>query len=205
MQFDVKNRKTFLRRCLPERSQIVPELLRPGATITVLSRQLQILAYGDNHTSSQLGTKQERCSPPSSPWQEPGRCCKHGFSHNLFAGHLLWSSQMPSIKWGTSCNSSTQPVSSSGIFGLLNYTACIFLCQWGESSPNAHTAQTFGAEAILGFSELRMCLLSREEAERFYSVHRKQPFFMRLIDFMTSGRIVAIELLSQGIALNWRR
>ena len=46
--------------------------------------------------------------------------------------------------------------------------------------------------------ELRMCHLSRDEAGRFYSVHQGKHFFDRLLDFMTSGRIVAIELLAPG-------
>ena len=45
-----------------------------------------------------------------------------------------------------------------------------------------------------------MCLLTREEAAGFYAVHSQQPFFPSLLDFMTSGRIVAIELLSEGLA-----
>jgi len=43
-----------------------------------------------------------------------------------------------------------------------------------------------------------MCLLTRPEAARFYAVHQEQPFFSRLLDFMTSGRIVAMELLAEG-------
>lgn len=43
-----------------------------------------------------------------------------------------------------------------------------------------------------------MCYLSRLEAEHFYSVHRHQPFFNRLTEFMSSGRIVAVELLAKG-------
>ena len=43
-----------------------------------------------------------------------------------------------------------------------------------------------------------MCLLTRDEAEQFYACHQQQPFFVQLIDFMTSGRIVAMELLSEG-------
>ena len=45
-----------------------------------------------------------------------------------------------------------------------------------------------------------MCLLTQEEATGFYAVHRQQPFFPGLLDFMTSGRIVAIELLAEGLA-----
>ncbi len=32
--------------------------------------------------------------------------------------------------------------------------------------------------------------ISREQAERFYAVHRARPFFRELVDFMTSGPVV---------------
>ncbi len=37
----------------------------------------------------------------------------------------------------------------------------------------------------------RMTRLSRERAEAFYAVHRERPFFSDLVDFMTSGPIIA--------------
>ena len=32
--------------------------------------------------------------------------------------------------------------------------------------------------------------ISREEAEKFYAVHRERPFFRELVDFMISGPVV---------------
>jgi len=43
-----------------------------------------------------------------------------------------------------------------------------------------------------------MCLLTQVEAARFYAVHQQQAFFPRLLEFMTSGRVVAMELLAEG-------
>ena len=37
---------------------------------------------------------------------------------------------------------------------------------------------------------MKMLKLSREEAARFYAVHRERPFFNSLLDFMTSGYCV---------------
>ncbi len=39
---------------------------------------------------------------------------------------------------------------------------------------------------------LKMLWMSREQAERFYSVHRDKPFFKDLVDFVTSGPVVAM-------------
>jgi nucleoside-diphosphate kinase len=45
--------------------------------------------------------------------------------------------------------------------------------------------------------------LSREQAERFYAVHRERPFFKDLVAFMTSGPVVVQVLEGENaVALN---
>ena len=45
--------------------------------------------------------------------------------------------------------------------------------------------------------------LSREQAERFYAVHRERPFFRDLVSFMTSGPVVVQVLEGENaVALN---
>ena len=51
--------------------------------------------------------------------------------------------------------------------------------------------------------ELRMCKLSQSEAAAFYEMHQGKEFFARLLDFMTSGRVVAMELLAAGLSLSF--
>jgi nucleoside diphosphate kinase (EC 2.7.4.6) len=53
--------------------------------------------------------------------------------------------------------------------------------------------QILGRFEAKGFTikELRMIQLSREKAEEFYSVHKGKPFFKDLVDFITSGPVVA--------------
>jgi nucleoside-diphosphate kinase len=51
---------------------------------------------------------------------------------------------------------------------------------------------------------LRMARLSREEAERFYHVHRERPFFPNLVAFMTSGPVVLLCLERDGAIAKWR-
>jgi nucleoside-diphosphate kinase len=49
----------------------------------------------------------------------------------------------------------------------------------------------------------RRLKLSREEAERFYAVHRQRPFFKDLVAFMTSGPVVVQVLEGESaVALN---
>ncbi|MEE8560839.1 MAG: nucleoside-diphosphate kinase [Gemmatimonadota bacterium] len=40
----------------------------------------------------------------------------------------------------------------------------------------------------------RVLRLDRERAEAFYAVHRGKPFFTSLVDFITSGRVLALAL-----------
>jgi len=54
----------------------------------------------------------------------------------------------------------------------------------------------------LAITGLKMLRLDRPSAERLYSVHRGKEFFNRLIEFTTSGPIVAIRVEGpQAIAL----
>ena len=41
---------------------------------------------------------------------------------------------------------------------------------------------------------MRMLWLTRGEAQRFYEVHKERPFYPNLVDFMSSGPVVAIAL-----------
>ena len=46
--------------------------------------------------------------------------------------------------------------------------------------------------------------LTKEEASGFYAVHRERPFFGELTDFMSSGKIFAMVLESDGAISKWR-
>jgi nucleoside-diphosphate kinase len=46
--------------------------------------------------------------------------------------------------------------------------------------------------------------ISREQAEKFYAVHRERPFFRELVDFMISGPVVVQVLESEGAIAKYR-
>lgn len=50
----------------------------------------------------------------------------------------------------------------------------------------------------------RMARLSRVEAEAFYEVHRGRPFFGELVEFISSGSVLAMVLESDGAVAAWR-
>jgi nucleoside-diphosphate kinase len=51
---------------------------------------------------------------------------------------------------------------------------------------------------------MKMIRLSKAEAEGFYSVHREQPFFTELTDFMSSGPCVPIVLEKDNAVSDFR-
>ena len=46
----------------------------------------------------------------------------------------------------------------------------------------------------LRLAEMRLMTLTREQAERHYAEHEAKPFFGELVDFITSGPLVAMVL-----------
>ena len=46
--------------------------------------------------------------------------------------------------------------------------------------------------------------ISREEAEKFYSVHRERPFFRELVEFMISGPVVVQVLEGENAIAKYR-
>ena len=59
-------------------------------------------------------------------------------------------------------------------------------------------------DADLRIVAARMVRLSRQQAEEFYAVHRERPFYRELVDFMTSGAILA-QVLEGEDAINRNR
>lgn len=58
LQYDIKNRKTFLKRCRYD--NITADMLYIGAVVTIYSRQLKLVDYADEFTRKCLSNRQER-------------------------------------------------------------------------------------------------------------------------------------------------
>ncbi len=67
----------------------------------------------------------------------------------------------------------------------------------GEILSRIHT----GGFRIVAIKSLR---LTKDEARGFYAVHRERPFFGELTDFMSSGKIIAMVLETEGAIAKWR-
>lgn len=76
--------------------------------------------------------------------------------------------------------------------------------------PDATGRNLTGAiNAIIERSGLRIVAqkrvrISREQAEKFYAVHRERPFFRELVDFMISGPVVVQVLEGENAIARYR-
>ncbi len=52
---------------------------------------------------------------------------------------------------------------------------------------------------------LRAMQLSKEQAQQFYAVHRERPFYVSLVEYMTSGPVVVIALGRDDAVSHWRK
>ena len=50
----------------------------------------------------------------------------------------------------------------------------------------------------------KMIHMTRSQAEGFYAVHRKRPFFSSLMDFMTSGPVLVMALQGENVIAAYR-
>ena len=77
--------------------------------------------------------------------------------------------------------------------------------------PDAVAAGQIGAilakieGAGLRIAAIRMLRLSRQQALEFYEVHKERPFYGSLVDFMSSGPVVATVLEADDAISRYRK
>jgi nucleoside-diphosphate kinase len=59
-------------------------------------------------------------------------------------------------------------------------------------------------QASLRIVAQKRVLITREQAETFYAIHRARPFFSELVDFMTSGPVVVQVLEGEDAIAKYR-
>lgn len=60
-------------------------------------------------------------------------------------------------------------------------------------------------EAGFKIRAMKYTSLSKDQARSFYAVHKERPFYNELVDFMTSGPIVALVLENEHAVENFRK
>jgi len=52
---------------------------------------------------------------------------------------------------------------------------------------------------------MKMVRLKKKDAERFYLVHKERPFYSELVEYMTSGKVVAMVLEKENCVEDFRQ
>ena len=75
-----------------------------------------------------------------------------------------------------------------------------------DAVRNGHIGAILNQITEAGFqiSAMKLTQLSQADAEEFYSVHKERPFFGELVEFMTSGPIVAAILEKDNAVEDFR-
>lgn len=75
-----------------------------------------------------------------------------------------------------------------------------------DSIENGYEGKIIDMIVQAGFriSAMKLKRLSRAEAEEFYAVHKERPFYGELVDYMTSGPIIAAILEKDNAVEDFR-
>lgn len=75
-----------------------------------------------------------------------------------------------------------------------------------DAVENGHIGAILEKINASGFTirAMEMTQLSRKEAEEFYAIHSERPFFGELVEYMTSGPIVAAILEKENAVADFR-
>ncbi len=75
-----------------------------------------------------------------------------------------------------------------------------------DAVENGHIGNILEKVASSGFliKALKLTQLSKNDAERFYEIHKERPFFDELVAFMSRGPIVAAVLKKKNAVVDFR-
>ncbi|XP_075763117.1 nucleoside diphosphate kinase homolog 7 isoform X1 [Pelodiscus sinensis] len=137
--YDVKNHRTFLKRTKYDDLHL--EDLFVGNKITVFSRHLSLVDYGDQYTARKLGSHKERTLALVKP----------------------------------------------------------------DAIPKVGELIDIIINAGFTITKAKMMSLSRKEAMDLYLDHQSRPFYNELLQFITSGPTVVMEILGDDAVSEWQK
>jgi nucleoside-diphosphate kinase len=75
-----------------------------------------------------------------------------------------------------------------------------------DALENKHTGKIIDMIIQAGFEikAMKLTQLTKEQAEKFYEVHAERPFYGELVEYMTSGPIVAAILEKENAVADFR-
>ncbi|XP_030439385.1 nucleoside diphosphate kinase 7 isoform X2 [Gopherus evgoodei] len=137
--YDVKNHRTFLKRTKYDDLHL--EDLFVGNKVTVFSRHLSLVDYGDQYTARKLGSRKERTLALVKP----------------------------------------------------------------DAVPKIGELVDIIINAGFTITKAKMMVLSRKEAMDLHVDHQSKPFYNELLHFITSGPVVAMEILGDDAVSEWKK
>ncbi|XP_063728461.1 nucleoside diphosphate kinase 7-like [Symsagittifera roscoffensis] len=102
--------------------------------------------------------------------------------------------------WEGSSLSAQQPVI------LVIYYACFRTLAIIKPDATRFKGDILQAMSRDGFkvTQIQMCHLTKDQAGAFYAEHKGKPFFNNLVELMTSGCCIVMELMRPNAILRWR-
>jgi len=91
-------------------------------------------------------------------------------------------------------------------FFFVSYMEKTFIILKPDAVKNRHTGDIIARIEKEGFTilGLKMLHLTKEQAEKFYAVHKERPFYADLCKYMTSGPVVVAALAANNAVQKWR-
>tara|TARA_B110000438_G_C15556536_1_gene539289 strand:+ start:29 stop:454 length:426 start_codon:yes stop_codon:yes gene_type:complete len=76
-----------------------------------------------------------------------------------------------------------------------------------DAVKNNYTGKIYDHILTSGFDILsaKLINLTKEQAERFYDIHRDKPFYQELTDFMSSDKCMVLALSKPNAVKEWRK
>ena len=76
-----------------------------------------------------------------------------------------------------------------------------------DAVKNGHTGNIYDRIQKFNFKIIgaKLLRMSQEQAEGFYGIHKEKPFFIDLIQFMTSGPCMVLALEKENAVESWRK
>jgi nucleoside-diphosphate kinase len=83
-------------------------------------------------------------------------------------------------------------------------TLCIIKPDAVRKKVQGHIIQKI-LDAGFNILDMKMVLLTKEQARKFYEVHKERSFYNSLVEFMTSGPCIPIALEKENAVTDYRK
>uniref|UniRef100_A0A8C9VEW7 Nucleoside diphosphate kinase homolog 7 n=1 Tax=Scleropages formosus TaxID=113540 RepID=A0A8C9VEW7_SCLFO len=172
---------------LEERFAFLAEWYDPTAT---LLRRYQLLFYPKDGSVEMFDVKNQRLFLRRTQYEELRE-------EDLFVGNRVnvFSRQLNLIDYGDQYTANKLGSKTERTLGVIKPDA---LLKVGDIIQSIY-------DANLTITKAKMVTLSWKQAADFYTEHQSKPFFNNLMQFVTSGPLIAMELMGEEAVSVWRK